>query len=106
MESALSELKKETGLSEDEIKDLTNETDVSQVLDQYKSNADKAMVIIYVPYRVARNIKIIFTDIHGRIPTVKLKIPGKAFLKSESRASVTLELYFSHFFRGSVFAKS
>ena len=45
MESALSELKKETGLSEDEIKDLTNETDVSQVLDQYKSNADKAMVL-------------------------------------------------------------
>ena len=44
MESALSELKKETGLSEDEIKDLTNETDVSQVLDQYKSNADKVMV--------------------------------------------------------------
>ena len=50
MESALSELKKETGLSEDEIKDLTNETDVSQVLDQYKSNADKAMVLFYVPY--------------------------------------------------------
>ena len=70
MESALSELKKETGLSEDEIKDLTNETDVSQVLDQYKSNADKAMVIIYDPYRFARNIKIIFTKmiftyIHG-----------------------------------------
>lgn len=41
LESALSELKKETGLSEDEIKELTNETDVSQVLDQYKSNADK-----------------------------------------------------------------
>ena len=54
MESALSELKKETGLSEDEIKDLTNETDVSQVLDQYKSNADKAMVLFYVPYRVAK----------------------------------------------------
>ena len=50
MESALSELKKETGLSEDEIKDLTNETDVSQVLDQYKSNADKAMVLFNVPY--------------------------------------------------------
>ena len=68
MESALSELKKETGLSEDEIKDLTNETDVSQVLDQYKSNADKAMVLIYVPYRVVKYIKIIFTDIHGIFP--------------------------------------
>ena len=37
---------------------------------------------------------------HGhqsRIPTVKLKIPGKAFLKSESRTSVTLFI-FSHFF--------
>ena len=50
LESALSELKKETGLSEDEIKDLTNETDVSQVLDQYKSNADKAMVLVYASY--------------------------------------------------------
>ena len=28
----------------------------------------------------------------GRIPTVKLKIPGKAFLKSESRTSVTFKL--------------
>ena len=27
-----------------------------------------------------------------RIPTVKLKIPGKAFLKSESRTSVTFKL--------------
>ena len=27
-----------------------------------------------------------------RIPTVKFKIPGKAFLKSESRASVTFKL--------------
>ena len=27
-----------------------------------------------------------------RIPTVKLKIPGEAFLKSESRTSVTLKL--------------
>ena len=35
-----------------------------------------------------------------RIPTVKLKIPGKAFLKSESRTSVFT------FFRGSVLAKS
>ena len=26
-----------------------------------------------------------------RIPTVKLKIPGKAFLKSESRTSVTFK---------------
>ena len=29
-----------------------------------------------------------------RIPTVKLKIPGKAFLKSESRTSVTFKLQF------------
>ena len=29
--------------------------------------------------------------IHGRIPTVKLKIPGKAFLKSEFRTSVTFK---------------
>ena len=29
-----------------------------------------------------------------RIPTVKLKIPGKAFLKSESRTSVTFKLKF------------
>ena len=29
-----------------------------------------------------------------RIPTVKLKIPGNAFLKSESRASVTFKLQF------------
>ena len=28
----------------------------------------------------------------ARIPTVKLKIPGKAFLKSESRTSVTFKL--------------
>ena len=28
----------------------------------------------------------------NRIPTVKLKIPGKAFLKSESRISVTFKL--------------
>ena len=28
-----------------------------------------------------------------RIPTVKLKIPGKAFLKSESRTTVTFKLY-------------
>ena len=28
-----------------------------------------------------------------RIPTVKLKIPGIAFLKSESRTSVTFKLY-------------
>ena len=31
-------------------------------------------------------------DEAGRIPTVKLKIPGKAFLKSESRTSVTFKL--------------
>ena len=30
--------------------------------------------------------------ISDRIPTVKLKIPGKAFLKSESRTSVTFKL--------------
>ena len=29
---------------------------------------------------------------YSRIPTVKLKIPGKAFLKSESRTSVTFKL--------------
>ena len=32
------------------------------------------------------------TDQAIRIPTVKLKIPGKAFLKSESRTSVTFKL--------------
>ena len=31
-------------------------------------------------------------NILNRIPTVKLKIPGKAFLKSESRTSVTFKL--------------
>ena len=50
-----------------------------------------------------------------RIPTVKLKILGKAFLKSESRISVTIKIKicynkcdkrFSHFFHGSVLAKS
>ena len=30
--------------------------------------------------------------VHGRIPTVKLKIPGKGFLKSESRTSVPFNL--------------
>ena len=35
----------------------------------------------------------IFPMIH-RIPTVKLKIPGKVFLKSESRISVTFEIQF------------
>ena len=47
------------------------------------------------------------------IPTVKLKIPGKAFLKSESRTSVTFNCYmqklffiFFTFFHGSVLAKS
>ena len=29
----------------------------------------------------------------NRIPTVKLKIPGKAFLKSESRTSVTFKFF-------------
>ena len=33
---------------------------------------------------------------HASIPTVKLKIPGKAFLKSESRISVTIKLKFLH----------
>ena len=32
------------------------------------------------------------TDQAIRIPTVKLKIPGKAFLKSESQISVTFKL--------------
>ena len=35
--------------------------------------------------------------IRNRIPTVKLKIPGKAFLKSESRTSVTLFIFFTIF---------
>ena len=30
----------------------------------------------------------------ARIPTVKLKIPGRALLKSESRTSVTFKLVF------------
>ena len=33
-------------------------------------------------------------DPPNRIPTVKLEIPGKAFLKSETRISVTFELQF------------
>ena len=33
-------------------------------------------------------------DISLRIPTMKLKIPGKAFLKSESQTSVTFKLQF------------
>ena len=31
---------------------------------------------------------------HTKIPTVQLEIPGKAFLKSETRTSVTFQLYF------------
>ena len=31
-------------------------------------------------------------EVKNRIPTVKLKIPGKVFLKSESRTSVTFKL--------------
>ena len=51
----------------------------------------------------------------NRIPTVKLKIPGKAFLKSETRTSVTFKLQFltlakkrcfSQFFHGSGLDKS
>ena len=41
LNGSLTELERETGLSKDEIKDLTIETDVIQVLNQYKSNADK-----------------------------------------------------------------
>ena len=41
----------------------------------------------------------------GRIATVKLKIPEKAFLKSESRTWKNF-LYFSQFFHGSILAKS
>ena len=35
---------------------------------------------------------LIWLTLYIRIPTVKLKIPGKAFLKSESRTSVTFKL--------------
>ena len=38
------------------------------------------------------NFLKIFLFFRNRIPTVKLKIPGKAFLKSESLTSVTLKL--------------
>ena len=41
LQHALGALELETGLSKDELKDLTNETDFTQVLNQYKSNADK-----------------------------------------------------------------
>ena len=41
LDGSLTELERETGLSKDEIKDLTIEIDVIQVLNQYKSNADK-----------------------------------------------------------------
>ena len=37
-------------------------------------------------------IKIFRYEARDRIPTVKLKIPGKGFLKSESRTSVTFKL--------------
>ena len=33
-----------------------------------------------------------FRKTRNRIPTVKLKIPGKAFLKSKTRSSVTFKL--------------
>ena len=38
---ALGALERETGISKDEIKDLTIETDVRQVLGQYESKTDK-----------------------------------------------------------------
>ena len=38
------------------------------------------------------NIGECIFDDNCRIPTVKLKIPGKTFLKSESRTSVTFKL--------------
>ena len=46
---------------------------------------------------VLRSTKSLTTPVpmvRERIPTVKLKIPGKAFLKSESRTSVTFTLQF------------
>ena len=41
LESTIGQLERETGLSKDEIKDFQSSTDVIQVLNQYKSNADK-----------------------------------------------------------------
>ena len=41
LDGSIAELERETGLSKDEVKDLTTETDVNLVLNQYKSNADK-----------------------------------------------------------------
>ena len=52
-----------------------------------------ALTMIYLGENLA-NGKIQNTLLVGstRIPTVKLKISGKAFLKSESRTSVTFKL--------------
>ena len=51
---------------------------------------------------------ILILFMHPRIPTVKLKIPRKAFLKSESWTSVTFKLQFLTLaiYHGSVLAKS
>ena len=53
------------------------------------------------------------SNLWPRIPTLKVKIPGKAFLKSESRPSSSYSfwpwkhfLYISQFFHGSVLVKS
>ena len=50
----------------------------------------------YGPYSaVLRSTKSLTTPVpivRDRIPTLKLKIPGKAFLKSETRTSVTFKL--------------
>ena len=43
-------------------------------------------------YQCAEVIVLIRLITGGRIPTVKLKIPEHAFLKSESRTSVTFKL--------------
>ena len=58
------------------------------------------MVRIEIPFLILEHLKYLDVKIQLlanhrieiRIPTVKLKIPGTAFLKSESRTSVTFKL--------------
>ena len=45
----------------------------------------------HVPIQLPADIQV-FLYIQGRIPTVKLKNPGKVFFKSETRISVTSKL--------------
>ena len=64
-------------------------------------NNDIAAAVIQTLYELVDQVNFGFgfpwpfrQMVHSRIPTVKLKILRKAFLKSESRTSVTFKLYF------------